>query len=320
MINLRKKDFMSLILLNIALVGCGGSSSSSDTSSGIIDITNKTFTNKSANCEDYVASYSSTSTDVQNDNDFTGALTISTENGKCIFTSNIIPNHNFNASGDFAEATAEQSSSSVEITSSPAVASSVTYLAVDDNGIFLNGVKLSIRSAGCYGVGDGSIGCNKSDQPFRYDPLGATGHFGADEHNAHTQPGGAYHYHGSPLAMYDQTGSVESPVIGFARDGYPIFGSYFTDNGSVRKAVSSYQLKSGTRSAVIFEGTTYNPSGTYDGTYVDDWKYVEGAGDLDECNGMTVDGVYGYYVIDAFPWVLNCYKGTPDDSFGHTAP
>ena len=40
-----------------------------------------------------------------------------------------------------------------------------------------------------------------------------------------------------------------------------------------------------------------------------------GNGDLDECNGMTVDGDYGYYVTDAYPWVLNCLIGDPDPSF-----
>ena len=57
-----------------------------------------------------------------------------------------------------------------------------------------------------------------------------------------------------------------------------------------------------------------------DGTFVDDYEYVAGAGDLDECNGMTVDGAYGYYVTDAYPWVLGCFRGTPDESFTKEAP
>jgi hypothetical protein len=40
-----------------------------------------------------------------------------------------------------------------------------------------------------------------------------------------------------------------------------------------------------------------------------------GSGDLDECNGMIRSGSYGYYVINAYPWILACYKGTPDPSF-----
>jgi hypothetical protein len=99
-------------------------------------------------------------------------------------------------------------------------------------------------------------------------------------------------------------------VVGFAADGFPIFGSYFDDNGVVRQAESSYRLKAGNRPS-----GNGNPGGQYDGTYRDDYEYVEGVGDLDECNGMTVDGVYGYYIINEFPWMLNCFSGTPNSSF-----
>lgn len=66
---------------------------------------------------------------------------------------------------------------------------------------------------------------------------------GTDNNNAHTQPDGTYHYHGNPMAMFitdcDASG-IASPVIGFAADGFPIYGSCFNDNGTVRKATSSY--------------------------------------------------------------------------------
>ena len=47
---------------------------------------------------------------------------------------------------------------------------------------------------------------------------------------------------------------------------------------------------------------------------VADWEFT-GTGDLDECNGMTVDGEYGYYVTDSYPWILACLTGAPDASF-----
>jgi hypothetical protein len=34
---------------------------------------------------------------------------------------------------------------------------------------------------------------------------------------------------------------------------------------------------------------------------------------------MMWKGSYGYYVINEFPWVMNCYKGTPHESFNKTA-
>ncbi|MGB0867811.1 MAG: hypothetical protein ACPGSC_14965 [Granulosicoccaceae bacterium] len=33
---------------------------------------------------------------------------------------------------------------------------------------------------------------------------------------------------------------------------------------------------------------------------------------------MTVDGQYGYYVTDTYPWVIKCLSGTPHESFSST--
>lgn len=49
----------------------------------------------------------------------------------------------------------------------------------------------------------------------------------------------------------------------------------------------------------------------YNGQFVGDFEYVEGAGDLDACNGMTVDGTYAYLVTEAFPFAMRCFTGTP---------
>lgn len=72
-------------------------------------------------------------------------------------------------------------------------------------------------------------------------------------------------------------------MIGFAADGFPIFGSTIQVAGQLRKARSSYQLKPDQR--------TGGPGGKHDGTFIDDWVYVAGSGDLDECNGMQQDAV-----------------------------
>ena len=47
----------------------------------------------------------------------------------------------------------------------------------------------------------------------------------------------------------------------------------------------------------------------------DDYEFIESLGDLDECNGMTVDDVYGYYITDNYPYVVGCFSGSPDSSF-----
>jgi hypothetical protein len=112
--------------------------------------------------------------------------------------------------------------------------------------------------------------------------------------------------------MFSNDTAIESPVVGFAADGFPIFGSWFDDNGTIRKANPSYQLKSGVRTPVPGYAT---PSGNYNGAYRQDYEFVEGLGDLDECNGMEVDDVYGYFITEDFPYILGCLKGQIDPSF-----
>ena len=46
-----------------------------------------------------------------------------------------------------------------------------------------------------------------------------------------------------------------------------------------------------------------------DGTFVSDWEYVDGLGQLDDCNGTTVNGAYAYFVTDVYPYMSRCLKG-----------
>ena len=52
------------------------------------------------------------------------------------------------------------------------------------------------------------------------------------------------------------------------------------------------------------------------GTFLQDYEYVAGSGDLDECNGRTgvtpefPKGIYHYVVTDTWPYVHRCVKGT----------
>lgn len=306
---------VTLTSLSMALIsGCGGESSSenSNSNNAATDITEAIFTNTSANCADYFNRYQSTAIDIDRSLSFDGSLEITLSGDKCKFTTNAVPNHNFNDGANaFAHNFSEQSLT-YEVTSNPVAAGSATALTLNtDNAILLNGVKLDILPAACFNVGDEKTGCIDINTPWRFDPMFTANGFAVDSHNAHTQPDGAYHYHGSPNAMFYSDTAIESPVIGFAADGFPVFGTYFNDSGTIRKATSSYQLKSGARVAI----SGVNPGGTYDGTYRDDYEYIDSAGDLDECNGMTVNGIYGYYITESFPWALSCFTGTPDSSF-----
>ena len=128
--------------------------------------------------------------------------------------------------GAFATPVAEVDET-FEVPVTPEAAASTTALTLSmDNAIFLNGAKLDLLPAACYGVGNEplgreKIGCFEDGTPWRYDPMFAGNDFGTDSHNAHTQPDGAYHYHGDPVAMYDTSGETASGVIGFAADGFP---------------------------------------------------------------------------------------------------
>ena len=143
--------------------------------------------------------------------------------------------------------------------------------------------------------------------------------------HAHSGPGGEYHYHadsnclhwhpdeenGETWADYSmessRTVASHSPIVGFALDGYPIYGFVGWDvDGEVSEMTSSYRLKDGE--------TGYNG--------IDDYEYVSGLGDLDSCNGQFgatpdyPDGIYHYHTTwvngeggIGFPYFINCYRG-----------
>lgn len=147
---------------------------------------------------------------------------------------------------------------------------------------------------------------------WQYDALGGGVPLGLDANYAHVQPNGAYHYHGLPVGLMQQLGwraTRPSPLIGYAADGFPIFAITVAIDGKVQKMRSSYRLKSGQRPG------GRNPSGEYDGTFINDYKYVEGAGHLDKCNGTKVttkdypNGVYAYFLTEEFPVVPRCLIG-----------
>ena len=275
------------------------------------DISDALLSNRRAECSYYAENRNSSVLDIKRSMEFAGSVQITVDGSECVISTNSIPNHNFNDNSASFATNVSAVSAEFRIPIAPDFAASTTPLSLTtDNAVLLNGVKVDLLAAGCYGVGDGKIGCNDINQAWRYDPMSPLAQFGTDQHNAHTQPDGTYHYHGNPQALFDQDPATESPVIGFAADGFPIFGSFINDGGQIRAASSSFQLKSGSRPT-----GAGNPGGSYDGEFRDDYEYVQGSGDLDECNGMMRNGVYGYYVINQHPWILACYKGTPNSSF-----
>lgn len=325
---LKKSMVGSLIALlaTFSLSSCSNAGTG-DGSLATVDIKDIVLTNMSPDCADYSASYQANVRDIKKKVDYVSQFEVSDDRDFCNVHSNAIPNYDFNdATAHWAEPIATQGLH-LTIPRNPELAGTKTALNMQSyNAVMLNGVVLDQLSNGCYkpedptADKDGNVanGCGPSVN-WRLNPLGKV-RFGTDIHNGHTQPGGLYHYHGNPNALFDpgetQSGS---PVIGFASDGFPIFGPHYIDpeTKKVLTAKSGYRLKSGDRPA-----SNSSPAGRYDGTYIEDYEFAN-SGTLDECNGMTINGKYGYYVTESYPYVMGCFSGSPHQSFtkkGSPAP
>lgn len=297
-------------------------------SDGVVDLTGQILTATEADCAFYSGDYTSMITDIPSGQDFEGMFAISTAGDTCVFDTNQIPNHNTGENSNFATPV-DEVDATLEITMSPELADNPTALDMGASVLMLNGVKWEAYPAACFGVGDEpegreAIGCfdDQIENPWRYNIGSPLNDFGFDDYLAHVQPGGLYHYHSTPSVLYDIEceGTAVSPVVGFAADGFPVYGPCFQDeDGTIRAAESSYVVRDGARQDVEGYTTPYVVgnvmSDEYDGQFIGDHEYVEGGGDLDECNGMTVDGQYGYYITGSYPYVLSCYSGTASASF-----
>ena len=160
------------------------------------------------------------------------------------------------------------------------------------------------------------FGPNEAERP---DPFGDPIHNGiVDGCSGHTAPQG-YHQHAlvqkcltqeavsssTPWTMSDPDDATASPVIGWALDGFPIYGPVGcldTDCNEVAVMNSSWNQ-------------TGDPT-----TYAwDNHEFVERNDPtyLDRCNGREQpDGTYGYHATATFPYILGCYVGTAEGTGG----
>ena len=195
--------------------------------------------------------------------------------------------------------------------------------------------------------------------------------FNFDGANGHQPPSAVYHTHQNPLALRYQLGdhvsynsstklysestnavTAHSPIIGWAHDGYPIYGPYGYSvtndaNSSIRRMISGYAKRDGTGGTDTLStnlyiipawyarfrqklGTTYSTTattsrapvnGTYPlGTFAEDWAYLGDCGkvkgtdfDLDEYNGR-------YCVTPEYPNGTYAYFTTIDSSNNSVYP
>ncbi len=233
------------------------------------------------------------------------AATMTIEGNYRVIKSDGLPNH---ATGNFPNANnpnaIKAQSYTFKVTVNPKKNASPTPLRNYSFGVALNGIPFDPGTAE-YWNNDRSSGWN-------YEAKSNAINLGLDFNHAHVQPNGAYHYHGNPVRVH----SSAPTLVGFAADGFPIYSDtgYTNDSGDYLGALtSSYRLKKGSRPS--------GPGGSYDGRFVQDYEYVEGAGDLDRCNGRVSktteypNGTYHYVLTSNFPFIPRCFMGTPDPSF-----
>jgi len=204
-------------------------------------------------------------------------------------------------------------------------------------GVALNGVPFDPGTAEIWTPEGRRMRGQARDYGWNYDALSGKINLGLDAHHAHVQPTGAYHYHGLPTGLiknriklnHDANGQPAMTLVGYAADGFPMYAVYghedAEDAGSaVVKLTSSYRLKKGNRPSE--DDASGGPGGRYDGTFVQDWEYIQEAGDLDECNGrfgVTPEhpqGTYYYVITDSYPFIPRDFRGSPDESFRKRGP
>ncbi len=205
----------------------------------------------------------------------------------------------------------------IEIPSEPREAAQITYMheLPGDRfrafGISLDGV--------IFEPGTAEVWMGRRDSGWNYEALGGAIPLGLDSNFAHVQPDGSYHYHGMPIGLMRRLGyrkGDHSPMIGWAADGFPIYAMHgyrdANDPGSsIVELKTSYKLRQGSRPGGD------EPDGDFDGTFIQDYEYVPGSGDLDECNGRYCvtpefpEGTYAYFMTREWPVIPRAFRGTP---------
>jgi hypothetical protein len=224
----------------------------------------------------------------------------------------------------------------------PAQAASTTAVPLLGNvGVAVNGIPI-------YGVNEGPQPASDAYG----DPIAANI---MDECGSHSAQQGTFHNHALQVKCLVQSAVSESqpwldpdpspndpsPIVGYAFDGFPIYGPYeCVDAGcsSVQKMLSGWDntgYQAGTvgctSSASCSSGycTDVSINGTETTACVPKtcvWSnnvFTAKAGSayLDQCNGhVGPNGGYHYHTTTTFPYILGCYRGTPTNNGGTGTP
>ena len=264
------------------------------------------------------------------------------EDNQRVIYANSYPNHNFCARVDRAPQPIYRL---FKIDLKPELSGTITSVTrengrpINNFGIAMNGVSMMPAPATPFIFENTNTGEYNWDWVFEPTTnIGDGREFvGLDCASAHVNTNIGYHYHGNMYEYVEElkpgistTEDIPSEVlqVGWASDGFPILYKFGPDkDGNVKQLQPSFQLKSGLRPG---DGIS-EPCGPYSGKYTNDFEYVAGKGDLDECNGIqasvTLNTAQGaetfeyYYVVTAsFPQIPRCMKGNFSNDFANSSP
>lgn len=208
-------------------------------------------------------------------------------------------------------------------------------------GVAVNGIPI-------YGVNEGAQPASDAYG----DPIAASI---LDECGGHSAQQGTFHNHkliakclvqsavseSQPWNDPDPSPNVPSPILGYAFDGFPIYGPYeCVDVGcsAVQKMLSSWDntgyqagtagcsssasCSSGYCTEVMINGA--ETTACVPKTCVwsnNDYSLKIGSQYLDQCNGhVGPNGDYHYHVTSTFPYTLGCYAGSATNNGGNGTP
>jgi hypothetical protein len=223
-------------------------------------------------------------------------------------------------------------------------------------GVFKNGVALfdyrdgvawnNATGALCGGPGNPPCaGGPGTTQDWSRDAIPAE-RAGFDCAKAHPAMGN-YHHHQNPSAfnldlnilsnvcdaypsdgLYVINPTQHSPLIGFAYDGFPIYGAYAYTNtngtGAITRMKSSYQLKSyptGLRTNGPAINQVVGTQTFFNGYFREDYEYIDHTGDatyLDSHNGRICNTPE--YPASLYPNGIYCYFATVDANHNSAYP
>jgi hypothetical protein len=263
-------------------------------------------------------------------------LSVSCTATDVIVTSNGIPHYTYIATTPHP---LSAQSHVFTFTRTPTIAASTTDIPC------LGTIGVSINGIPTYGPNEGPIPDPYGDPIANVTLHECMGHTGGNED---------YHYHAllqkclsvsglvaEPWLNADPPSNVASSIVGYASDGFPVYGPYGCDDGVCTTVIEYLSSWDATGYESVDCTSSLDCSADYECALAmisgvrklacvakdyawDNNAYSAKAGTefLDECNGHVGPlGDYHYHATETFPYILGCFTGTPSaDVMGGQCP